>query len=556
MSATGDAATEVAELIIQEVAPMVVDIRWDHMHLDNVKRYTLNYTPLANENAKREEKSIPPSNTAATVDQLVPDTEYLFDLSAVGTDDQVHHVASKKFTTGPVQVAADVADTPDTNCGSTESDVAEKSCPDVKSIVQEIEERGSHSQGNGSYGTREQKGASKDKGTSQKMKENDVPGPLCLKVVAVGKTRIDVSWQAGYVQAGSHYKVTYSCVKKGLVYNSVSTKEKTVTRPGAHCTILDSLDPNKEYTVCLYRVKGRTQTILCKQTVTTGHTIPSPESLSARPRDCTTLEASWTRPAQIPKEHVNAYLVSCVPASSKDQWERVGSTTYVFKNLDGGTKHSVKVKCVCVDESVSEPVDTTAYTKPSPVKPYQPECSHSSIRLNWEFGAGKTQSVEVTLVSDHPTQKVFGPQKLIKKQTTVLFEGLSPGTTYKYEIKTVSGDQGNISEGHVTTMLCSPGNLKAEQQRANAIELSWAPPTNMDKVSGYIVTYSVKGASESEQTKEICPASVTRCQVTDLLDDTEYDVSIRSFGGTKDSPLESASISADPRPKTVTFPCK
>ncbi|XP_078578760.1 collagen alpha-1(XII) chain-like [Branchiostoma floridae x Branchiostoma japonicum] len=549
MSATGDAPTEVAELIIQEVAPMVVDIRWDHMHLDNVKKYTLNYTPLANENAKREEKSIPPSDTAATVDQLVPDTEYLFDLSAVGTDDQVHHVASKKFTTGPAQGTTDVTGTSDTNCESTKSDVAEKGCPDVKSIVQEIEERGSHSQGNGSYGTREQKGASKDKGTSQKMKENDVPGPVCLKAVAVGKTRIDVSWQAGYV-AGSHYKVTYSCVKKGLVYNSVSTKEKTVTRPGAHCTILDSLDPNKEYTVCLYRVKGRTQTILCKQTVTTGHTIPSPESLSARPRDCTTLEASWTRPAQIPEEHVNAYLVSCVPASSKDQWQRIGSTNYVFKNLDGGTEHSIKVKCVCVDESVSEPVDTTAYTKPSPVKPYRPECSHSSIRLNWEYGPGNTKSVEVTLVSDYATQKIFGPKNLTKKHTTVLFEGLSPGTTYRYEIKTVSGDQENVSEGHVTTMLCSPGNLKAEQQGANAIGLSWSPPTNMDKVSGYIVTYSVKGASESEQTKEICPAGVRRCQVTDLLDDTEYDVSIRSFGGTKDSPLESASISVDPRPKT------
>ncbi|CAH1251339.1 PTPRB [Branchiostoma lanceolatum] len=228
----------------------------------------------------------------------------------------------------------------------------------------------------------------------------------------------------------------------------------------------------------------------------------------------------------------------------QDQWQRFGrSTTYTFRNLDGGTQHSVKVKCVCVDESVSEPVETKAYTKPSPVKPCEPECSDSSIRLNWEFGPGNTETVAVTLMSDNPD---VGPKRMTKKETNVLFEGLNPGTTYRYEIKTVSGDQENISQGHVTTKLCAPGNLKPKQQGANAIELSWTPPANLEKVSGYIITYFVKGASESEQAKQIDGVSVTRYQLTDLSDDREYEVSIRSFGGTRDFPLKSDSIAAKP----------
>ncbi|WP_438446362.1 sugar-binding protein [Gorillibacterium sp. sgz5001074] len=170
------------------------------------------------------------------------------------------------------------------------------------------------------------------------------------------------------------------------------------------------------------------------------------------------------------------------------------------------------------DTLMSEEPDTAAPSVPGNLT--SSSVTATAATLSW------TPSTDNTGVAGYEIYKggTLAGTTVSPTNTTYTVKGLTPGTSYTFTVRAKDG-AGNVSADSLPLVIktapsvAPPTNLTVSSADRTSISLSWSPPANPDRVTGYNI-YS--------GTKLVGSAAGTSFTLTGLLPDRAYSISVRS----------------------------
>ncbi len=155
----------------------------------------------------------------------------------------------------------------------------------------------------------------------------------------------------------------------------------------------------------------------------------------------------------------------------------VSSNTQEVIGLTAGTEYQFRVKAVNDNGQSGYSNEVTVVTRPpDPVATPATSITATSFVANWNSATMATE-YRIDVSADNFTTLVTGYDDLLVASTSVSVTGLTPGTTYKYRVRSAnaSGASGNSADVTVLLIPPAPGVSEATLTDDTSFTANWIP---------------------------------------------------------------------------------
>ena len=249
-------------------------------------------------------------------------------------------------------------------------------------------------------------------------------------------------------------------------------------------------------------------------------TVPgAPTSLTATASGTTTIDLTWTAPADDGGSVITGYKIEVSPNGSTGWTDRVANTgtttTYSHTGLSAGTTRHYRVSAINangtgaasnVDDATTDDAATTVPGAPTSLT--ATASGTTTIDLTWTAPAddgGSAITGYKIEVSPNGTSSWTNRVADTGTTTTYSHTGLSAGTTRYYRVSVINsvgtGAASNVdnatTDDAATTVPGAPTSLTATASGTTTINLSWTAPADDggSAITGYRIEVSPNGTS-------------------------------------------------------------
>ena len=246
--------------------------------------------------------------------------------------------------------------------------------------------------------------------------------------------------------------------------------------------------------------------------ITVAATVPgAPTSLSATASGATTIDLSWTAPADNGGSAVTGYKIEVSPNGTSNWTNLVAdtnSTTYAHTGLAAGTTRHYRVSAINTNGTgLPSNVDdaTTGTTVPgAPTSLTATASGSTTINLSWSTpdttGGSAITGYKIEVSSDSASS--WTDLVADTNSTTYAHTGLAAGTTRHYRVSAINNNGTGLPSSTAdattgTTVPGAPASLTATASGTTTINLSWTAPdtTGGSAITGYKIEVSSDSAS-------------------------------------------------------------
>ena len=331
---------------------------------------------------------------------------------------------------------------------------------------------------------------------------------------------------SGTATQGTHYSVspgdadTNTAGHQVVLVKETASVEVTVT-----ATANDTDDGPRTVTVAAdldgTAIGSRGITILDDDT-TTPTTVPgAPTSLTATANGTTTIDLSWTAPADNGGSPITGYRIEVSPNGTSSWTNRVANTgttttTYAHTGLSAGTTRHYRVSAInangtgAASTTDNATTDDAATTVPgAPTSLTATANGTTTIDLSWtapaDDGGSAITGYRIEVSPDGTSSWSNRVADTGTTTTTYAHTGLSAGTTRYYRVSAInatgtgaaSTTDNATTDDAATTVPGAPTSLTATASGTTTIDLSWTAPADDggSAITGYRIEVSPDGTS-------------------------------------------------------------
>ncbi|XP_078113681.1 receptor-type tyrosine-protein phosphatase eta-like isoform X1 [Sander vitreus] len=292
-----------------------------------------------------------------------------------------------------------------------------------------------------------------------------LPNPvLNLVASASSTTSVKVKWSDPQ-GAKMYYKYlvqTYSTA--GPLFN---------TTVSINNTDVPNLEPGTRYNISVMTIAATGSESTVENTFS--YTMPKAvTNLTVENVSTTAIRLTWRRQSDHKPSYT--YLVIAFQNAMMVQNNSTENETYTFFNLTPGKLYSFQVFTV-VEGVMSAVENTSSYTKPDAVTDIIAIGSTTTMLVSWTPAFGQVDSYTVQLFRDMVQSGITSTNP---RNTTVKFQGLTPGVVYCAVVVTKAGPFENNNSVCNATFPNPPGPIMVTSQTVKSINFTWPFPNGMD----------------------------------------------------------------------------
>ncbi|XP_043850614.1 fibronectin isoform X3 [Dromiciops gliroides] len=265
----------------------------------------------------------------------------------------------------------------------------------------------------------------------------------------------------------------------------------------------------------------------------------------------TTVLVTWTPP----HARIAGYRLTVSPTrGNQPKQYNVGpsATQYPLRNLQPGSEYTASL--VAVKGNQQSPKQTGIFTTLEPassIPRYNTEVTETTIVITW------TPAPRIGFkLGVRPSEGGEAPREVTSESGSIVVSGLTPGVEYVYTISVLQDGQERDAPivKKVVTPLAPPTNLHLDANPDTGIlTVSWERSTSPD-ISGYRITTTPTSGQEGYSLEEVVHADQSSCTFENLSPGLEYNVSVYTVKGDKESvPISDTIIPAVPPPTDLRF---
>ncbi|KAM9035472.1 fibronectin isoform X12 [Sarcophilus harrisii] len=265
----------------------------------------------------------------------------------------------------------------------------------------------------------------------------------------------------------------------------------------------------------------------------------------------TTVLVTWTPP----RARIAGYRLTVSPTrGNQPKQYNVGpsATQYPLRNLQPGSEYTASL--VAVKGNQQSPKQTGIFTTLQPassIPHYNTEVTETTIIITW------TPAPRIGFkLGVRPSQGGEAPREVTSESGSIVVSGLTPGVEYIYSISVLQDGQEKDAPivKKVVTPLSPPTNLHLDSNPDTGIlTVSWERSTTPD-ISGYRITTTPTNGREGYSLEEVVHGDQSSCTFENLSPGLEYNVSVYTVKGDKESvPISDTIIPAVPPPTDLRF---
>ncbi|XP_068931302.1 fibronectin isoform X12 [Petaurus breviceps papuanus] len=265
----------------------------------------------------------------------------------------------------------------------------------------------------------------------------------------------------------------------------------------------------------------------------------------------TTVLVTWTPP----RARIAGYRLTVSPTrGNQPKQYNVGpsATQYPLRNLQPGSEYTASL--VAVKGNQQSPKQTGIFTTLQPassIPHYNTEVTETTIIITW------TPAPRIGFkLGVRPSEGGEAPREVTSESGSIVVSGLTPGVEYVYTVSVLRDGQEKDAPivKKVVTPLSPPTNLHLDANPDTGIlTVSWERSTTPD-ISGYRITTTPTNGREGYSLEEVVHADQSSCTFENLSPGLEYNVSVYTVKGDKESvPISDTVIPAVPPPTDLRF---
>nr|DBA19966.1 TPA: hypothetical protein GDO54_015711 [Pyxicephalus adspersus] len=348
-------------------------------------------------------------------------------------------------------------------------------------------------------------------------------------VTEITSSSFVVSWVSAS-DTVSGFRVEYELSEEG-------EEKRYLDLPNTATSVsIPDLLPGRKYIVNVYEISEEGDKSLILSTSQT--TAPdSPPQYNVEHVDDTSILISWTKP-QAP---ITGYRIVYAPTVEGASTELIlpdTATSVTLTDLFPGVEYNITIYAV-EDSQESIPIvlqkETTGTPQqvivPSPTDLQLLDATDMKITVSWNAPASDVSGYRVVVTPVRPSGRDI--QNLpVSRSTFAEVVNLRPGTTYRFEVYTVSrGQESQPLVGDFSTKLDSPTDLKFEDLTESSVLIVWTP--SRAKIDRYVLSLSQTRGGQPHQFD--VPTTTTSYKLKNLQPGTEYTVSLVAQKGNQQS---------------------
>ncbi|XP_068931300.1 fibronectin isoform X10 [Petaurus breviceps papuanus] len=265
----------------------------------------------------------------------------------------------------------------------------------------------------------------------------------------------------------------------------------------------------------------------------------------------TTVLVTWTPP----RARIAGYRLTVSPTrGNQPKQYNVGpsATQYPLRNLQPGSEYTASL--VAVKGNQQSPKQTGIFTTLQPassIPHYNTEVTETTIIITW------TPAPRIGFkLGVRPSEGGEAPREVTSESGSIVVSGLTPGVEYVYTVSVLRDGQEKDAPivKKVVTPLSPPTNLHLDANPDTGIlTVSWERSTTPD-ISGYRITTTPTNGREGYSLEEVVHADQSSCTFENLSPGLEYNVSVYTVKGDKESvPISDTVIPEVPQLTDLSF---
>ncbi|XP_051839566.1 fibronectin isoform X12 [Antechinus flavipes] len=378
--------------------------------------------------------------------------------------------------------------------------------------------------------------------TTGVQRPDKVPPPKDLQFVEVTDVKVTIMWTPPE-SAVTGYRVDVVPVNL--------PGEHGQRLPVSRSTFAEvtGLSPGVTYYFKIFAVnQGKESTPLTGEQTTK---LDAPTNLRFVNETDTTVLVTWTPP----RARIAGYRLTVSPTrGNQPKQYNVGpsATQYPLRNLQPGSEYTASL--VAVKGNQQSPKQTGIFTTLQPassIPHYNTEVTETTIIITW------TPAPRIGFkLGVRPSQGGEAPREVTSESGSIVVSGLTPGVEYVYSISVLRDGQEKDAPivKKVVTPLSPPTNLHLDSNPDTGIlTVSWERSTTPD-ISGYRITTTPTNGREGYSLEEVVHGDQSSCTFENLSPGLEYNVSVYTVKGDKESvPISDTIIPAVPPPTDLRF---
>ncbi|XP_037379893.1 fibronectin isoform X3 [Talpa occidentalis] len=293
---------------------------------------------------------------------------------------------------------------------------------------------------------------------------------------------------------------------------------------------ITGLTPGVTYHFNVFAVnQGReSKPLTAKQTTK----LDAPTNLQFTNETDSTVMVSWTPP----RARIAGYRLTLVlTRGGQPKQYNVGptATQYPLRNLQPGSEYTVTLMAVKGNQQSPKVTGVFNTLQPqSSIPPYNTEVTETTIVITWMPAPRIGFKLGV-----RPSQGGEAPREVTSDSGSIVVSGLTPGVEYIYTITVLRDGQERDTPivDKVVTPLSPPANLHLETNPDTGVLIvSWERTTTPD-ISGYRITTTPTDDQQGYSLEEVVDANQSSCTFENLNPGMEYNVSVYTVKGDKES---------------------
>ncbi|XP_036375557.1 phosphatidylinositol phosphatase PTPRQ [Megalops cyprinoides] len=306
-----------------------------------------------------------------------------------------------------------------------------------------------------------------------------------------------------------------------VIYKGGS-KHKALSK-GDDKVIIENLMPGTVYEFSVYVTsRGMTSAVYRVPAVKT--CLAPPTNVREGAVTDTSIEVLWDEA----EGSFQNYEVVCVDCGSAVIVQKVKEGRARFAELQPGQLYNLSIRTEKENFKDSTPVSCRIRAAPSAAERLSFNKTSTSVTVSWSEAQGVFNGFILSI-----TNATFKKQEILTASDHRIhqFEGLLPGSDYRIDVITTSGEKWSLPATiDVTTAPAAPRDVTFIDQDGSSLYVTWRHPQG--QVEGYRLGYGLLETKSKRRKVTVRDSSV---RIKDLTPGTEYEFTIQSFKGAESS---------------------